>query len=272
MNILGKGKYYGSMKKETVVNGIVLSEYAYKIPKTDWHYHENPYFMYLLDGNLFDVNKKRKSVCPPGSLLFHNWQEQHYNEKESQDARGFHIEFDRKWFTDHQLDVSLWSGSARLEHPLLHQLIGKLYYEFHAEDAYSELGIESLLIALCENVELHRELESDQNPIWMGQLKEILHESTHKLTLKSLAEELGIHPVHLSRTVPKFLGMTLSEYQRRLKIKKSLIHLSNPRLSLTEVSYLAGFYDQSHFTALFKSCFGFTPKHFRRSVTGGQPC
>lgn len=266
MNILGKGKYYGSMKKETVVNGIVLSEYAYQIPRTDWHYHENPYFMYLLDGNLYDVNKKQKSICPPGSLLFHNWQEQHFNEKESADARGFHIEFDRKWFTDKQLDINLWSGSAKLDHPLLHQLIGKLYYEFHAGDQFSELGIESLLIALCENVEHNRELESDNNPVWLGQLKEILHDSSETLSLKSLADQLGIHPVHLSRTVPKYLGVTLSEYQRMLKIKKSLVHLAKKEYSLAEVSYMAGFFDQSHFSATFKSCYGMTPRQYRMSV------
>ena len=82
MKILTKGKYYGSKKSELNVNGIVLSEYSYKIPRTDWHFHENPYFMDILQGDLYDINKKQKTNCPNGSLLFHNWQDQHYNEKE----------------------------------------------------------------------------------------------------------------------------------------------------------------------------------------------
>lgn len=75
MKILTNGQYYGQKKKELHVNGVILSEYSYDIPKMDWHYHENPYFMYLLQGQMYDVNKKEKSTCSSGDLLFHNWQE-----------------------------------------------------------------------------------------------------------------------------------------------------------------------------------------------------
>ena len=256
------------MKKERSFNGIILSEYDYQVQRTDWHYHEHPYFMYLLEGNLYDVNQKRKAICPPGSLLFHNWQEQHYNAKESQDARGFHIEFDRSWFEENQLDVTLWNGSSKLDHPILHQLIGKLYYEFHAGDEFSEIGIESSLLALCESIEGHVRIDRPESPSWLPSLKELLHSDAGTISLKALSLELGIHPVHLSRSAPKYLGMTLSEYMRGLKIKRSLSYLVDENLSLTEVTYLSGFYDQSHFISLFKSYFGMTPNTYKKAITG----
>ena len=58
MKVLKKGEYFGLMQKEVDVDGVLLSEYAYKQENTDWHYHENPYFMYVLQGQLFDSNKK----------------------------------------------------------------------------------------------------------------------------------------------------------------------------------------------------------------------
>jgi hypothetical protein len=58
MKISTKGQYYGEKKLELDSKGIILSEYDYNTPKTDWHYHENPYFMYVLQGNVYDINKQ----------------------------------------------------------------------------------------------------------------------------------------------------------------------------------------------------------------------
>ncbi len=60
------------MHAEQRINGIIFSEYDYISAKTDWHFHENPYFMYALQGNLYDINKKQKMLCPSGSFLLHN--------------------------------------------------------------------------------------------------------------------------------------------------------------------------------------------------------
>jgi hypothetical protein len=73
MKILTKGTYYGAKKQEVEINGILLSQYDYFNPRTDWHYHENPYFMYVLQGNMKDCNAQVKTLCPSGSLMFNNW-------------------------------------------------------------------------------------------------------------------------------------------------------------------------------------------------------
>lgn len=75
MKILTTGQYYGAKQSEIDFTGVILSEYDYLATNTDWHEHENPYFMYVLKGNLFDINKKSKVHCEAGSFIFHNWQE-----------------------------------------------------------------------------------------------------------------------------------------------------------------------------------------------------
>jgi len=266
MKILTKGTYYGEKKLELDSMGIILSEYNYVMPRTDWHYHENPYFMYVLDGNVFDINKKNKTHCPRGSFLLHNWNEQHFNTKESNTARGFHIEFERKWFDQKKLDVDLWQGSQRLEDPRLHHLLGKLYFEFKCRDAFSEATIDLLLLELCEKTQKDQGKMQHREPSWINRLKELLHESTETLNLTSLSDDLGVHPVHLSRAVPKYLKTTLGDYIRQEKIKKALGYLMNSQLSLTEITYICGFSDQSHFTRTFKLYFNTTPSAFRKQL------
>ena len=266
MKILTKGKYYGTRDSEIQVNGIVLSEYKYHAQRTDWHYHENPYLMYVMEGGLFDISKKQKIGCTAGSLIFHNWQEPHFNEKHTSDARGFHIEFERAWFAEKKLDIELWEGSQLLEHPLVHQLLGKIYLEFKRQDEFTPLSVELLLLQINEYIADSRISNNQKEPDWIKPLKELLHHSNDDLSLKMLSKKLGVHPVHLSRAIPKYLSVNLGEYLRQLKLKKALWHLMNSKLSLTEIAYECNFSDQSHFTRTFKIAYGMTPKKYRKQI------
>lgn len=266
MKILTKGKYYGAMKYEHNFNGIILSEYDYLIPKTDWHFHENPYLMYVLQGDLYDVNKKQKTNCPSGSLLLHNWQEPHYNSKESKDARGFHIEFERSWLDNKQLDILLWEGSKKIENPKIHHMFAKLYAEFKFQDAFSKISIDSLLFQLCENIETIQIPENTHEPSWVQSLKEIVHHDTNNLSLQYLSDQLKIHPAHISRAVPRYLSATLGDYIRQQKIKKAIHLLINSNQSFLDITYNCGFSDQSHFIRTFKAYMGVTPKQYKNKI------
>lgn len=263
MKILTKGTYFGKKKLEFDNKGIILSEYDYHIPQTDWHYHENPYFMYVLEGNVLDVNKKRTSICPAGTFLLHNWNEVHRNTKESTTARGFHIEFERKWFDQKKLNIDLWEGSRVLEDPRLHQVLAKLYYEFKCEDSFSEVSIDLLLLQLCERTQTLQDRLLEHEPSWIKKLIELINDESCIFTLDELSNKLGVHPVHLSRAVPKYLDTTLGNYIRQQKIKKALVYLLNPKYSLTDITYICGFADQSHFTRTFKMYFNLTPSKYR---------
>lgn len=266
MKILTKGKYYGAMKYEHNYNGVILSEYNYLIQKTDWHFHENPYLMYLLRGNLYDTNKKTKTNCTQGSLFFYNWDEPHFNSKHSDFAKGFHIEFERQWFKDKQLDFGLWEGSRLVQNPNLHHILAKLYFEFKCQDEYSEISVELLLFQLCEGIDSIQIIKTLDEPLWINKLKEILHQNSQNLSLNFLSKELGVHPAHISRAVPKYLKTTLGDYIRQHKIKNAISYLMNSNLSLTEITYLCGFSDQSHFIRLFKIYIGMTPKQYRSKI------
>lgn len=267
MNISTRGQYYGDKKLQLNFEGGILSEYTYHADSTPWHYHENPYFMYVLEGNMMDINASKKSKIPAGSLIFHNWQDPHLNEKKSKRARGFHLEFDRSWFDEKQLGINLWEGSQVLENPALHHVLAKIYYEFKTKDQYSTLSIEFLLLHLCEKIDQSQIVPYKKEPPWIKQLKEIIHGDTNQLSLQYLSEQLGVHPVHISRSIPQYFNHSLGEYIRQQKIKRALNFLYDPSWSMTQIAYECGFSDQSHFTRTFKSYFGKTPGVFRNQFT-----
>jgi len=266
MKILTKGKYYGSRNSEKSFNGVLLSHYTYTGIKTDWHYHENPYFMYVLRGNMKDCNTKIKTLCPSGSLMFNNWQESHYGSKHSENASGFHLEFEKEWLEKNDISSSLLEGSQLIQNPKIHLLFAKLYIEFVLSDNYSEVSVELLLLQICEALSILKEKDSNKIPSWMEGLKELLHYDNSNLSLAYLSEQLGVHPVHISRAAPKHLSMSIGEYIRQHKIKKAIPLLLDTNSSLTEITYQLGFSDQSHFNRVFKSYLKTNPSQYRKSL------
>lgn len=273
MEISTKGKYYGSQVSEVSFNGILLSKYDYNEAKTTpWHYHENPYFMYVLHGNMIDCNKKVKSLCPSGSLMFNNWQEIHHGVRHSKKAGGFHLEFEKSWFEKNGIKLNLFEGSQQIENPHIHLLFAKLYHEYIFSDEYSEVSVEILLLQICEALSTQNEVNQQSIPSWIFKLKELLHEDQSDLNLKYLSEQLDVHPVHISRAVPKYLSTSLGEYMRLLKIKKSIPFLLDSDYSLTKIAYQSGFSDQSHFNRVFKSYFNLSPRQYKKNLSQRDRC
>ncbi|MEM6805868.1 MAG: hypothetical protein AAF696_31010 [Bacteroidota bacterium] len=96
MKISAKGEYYGQLNSSLDFRGVLLTRYEYHGDRTPWHYHENPYFMFVLGGNMMDANKKHKNLLSTGDLMFTNWQEAHYGSKHSHTGSGFQLEIEKK--------------------------------------------------------------------------------------------------------------------------------------------------------------------------------
>ena len=165
MKVSSKGKYYGTQDIKVSFDEIVLTQYDYSIEKTPWHYHENPYFMFVLQGNMIDCNKKVKSLLPPGSLMLNNWQEGHYGVRHSDHAAGFHLEFEKNWFKKNGVNLDLFEGSKLIKDPKISLLFAKLYHEFIIADPYSKMSTELLLLQICDALGTAKEINHKSPPL-----------------------------------------------------------------------------------------------------------
>ena len=85
-----------------------------------------------------------------------------------------------------------------------------------------------------------------------------------KLTLEEVAEYAGYSPTYFSRIFREDTGMTFKEYLNELRIEKSKTLLLTSGMTVTEISSMLGFNDQSYFCKIFKSSTGVTPDKFRK--------
>jgi AraC family transcriptional regulator len=82
--------------------------------------------------------------------------------------------------------------------------------------------------------------------------------------MAEVAAAAGVHPVHLARVFRKQFGMTVGEYQRRLRLAWAGKELLRGDTDLATLALEAGFADQSHFTRAFRWMTGMTPGELRR--------
>ncbi|MEL7163317.1 MAG: helix-turn-helix transcriptional regulator, partial [Bacteroidota bacterium] len=219
--------------------------------------------------NMVDVTKAGSSLLPPGSLMFLNWEEAHRTDKHSRRGRGLHLQIERQWLGEQEVDAGLWEGSQVLQHPDFHLLLGKIHLELRRADNFSRLSVELLTLQLCQLLNDKLVDASAHQPPWIERLRELLHTGGERLSLAELSRELGVHPVHISRSVPRFLGSTLGEYLRKQRVSKALPQLLDEEKTLAQIACNSGFADQSHFTRVFKSFQGVTPAKFRRGERAG---
>jgi len=268
MKKLEQGEYYGKQKTQNLYNNVIVTDTIYTHNKVEWHHHENPYFTYLLQGKLFEANKNESYYLKPGNLMFHNWQDAHHNEKTPELTRGFHLELNKKWFNDYDVELKEIEGSILIQDPIIKHYMNQIFLESKLNDHYTSLALDSILLELFRCLKGKHKKET-QRPQWADRLQQILLSDTEDMSLSTLATELNIHPVYLSREFSRFFGTTLGNYIRRIKLNKAFHLVLSSRKSLIEISYLCGFYDQSHFTRSFKSFYGLTPSKAQRRFNRG---
>jgi AraC family transcriptional regulator len=269
MKHLPTGQFYGQTNKTINLDGITLTDTVYTQDKVDWHYHENAYFTFILQGNVIEGNKKEIYNCSAGSLLFHNWQEPHYNIKPEGFTRGFHIELKKSWFDNLEFNTTDLQGSINIANPDLKFLLYKIFRETTVDDGTTQLAIQVSLLETLSKMLQDQKSEISKKPTWVSELNMILNDQfSENLTLNYLSENLNIHPVHLSRDFSKYFNCSLGEYIRKLKVQRSLQLISQRKLDLTSIAFDCGFSDQSHFTRCFKEINGINPSEYQKILFG----
>ncbi len=112
-------------------------------------------------------------------------------------------------------------------------------------------------------------------PAWAKEMKEIIQDQIDTnltLSLKEISKDLNVHPSYLSREFSRYFeDLSFGEYIRKLRIEKAIALMQSSDYSLTEIAYLTGFSDQSHFTRIFKKHTGKNPSIFKKTLKKSNP-
>ena len=87
---------------------------------------------------------------------------------------------------------------------------------------------------------------------------------TNKITADEVARIGGLSVSRALHLFKEETGLSLSKYLKKLRINYGKYLLLNTDMNLADISIETGFFDQSHFTKIFKEIEKMTPSDFRR--------
>ena len=249
------------------LSGFRISEFTQPPHRRlNWHEHQHASFCYVVSGHYAERTRGREEECAPHSMVFKPAGERHADVFGEAGGRCLLVEIlpERLHTLGSGGAVTRAPGQARSAR--LAALGHGLYREFGERDDASALALEGGILEVL--AEASRTREGTAQPAWLKRARDLVHDRADQpITLSEVAREVGVHPAHLARTFRRFYHRSLGAYLRGLRIDRASRGLTERTVSISEVALRAGFYDQSHFTRVFKRHTGMTPAQFRASFS-----
>ena len=266
---LPPGSYYGETLRSRKVASFELSERVYSPGyQTPKHTHKQALFCFVMEGCYTETYGSKTRECKSSTLLFHPPEELHAERFHDSGGRSFIIEIAPNWLAQMREHLNVAENSSDFHGGPFELLSRKLYREFSNTDEASPLIIEGVMMEMLGETVRHSAAKpGHSSPRWLQQAKELLHARfTENLTLADVAQNVGVHPVHLAQTFHKTYQCTVGDYVRKLRIEYACHELAASAKPIVDIALAAGFCDQSHFTRTFKRSIGAAPSQYRESL------
>jgi len=239
---------------------------GFRIPA---HTHDRATICLTLSGRSLEIIDGARLVTQAGSVVMRGPNIIHSDHYGDVPHRGFMIELDEKWLETCRHFLRVFEGYRHFPGGPVPALALRIYRESRIKDSVAPIIVEGLMLELLGHASRSLVKTHVRLPGWLVQARDLLHgRFNDSLNLVEIANSVGVHPTHLARSFKRHYRTTVGEYLRRLRLDWATRQLSQTKDSISEIASAAGFYDQSHFSHLFKQHTGLTPAEFRALTNG----
>jgi AraC family transcriptional regulator len=236
--------------------------------KLPLHTHERATVAVILRGSFDGLMRTTSHPCPAATVLTEPAGELHGNFFERTGAEVLTVQPDPARAdlleplsgvlgeVNHIRDRSIAAVATRAANELV------------APDDIAPLAVEGLILEMLALTARGRAASGvgteRRRPGWLEDARALLHDrKLQPLRVTDVADAVGVHPVHLARVFRAQYGTPVGAYVRALRLNWAADRLAASGDPITQIALQAGFYDQSHFTRVFKRQFGCTPLAYR---------
>lgn len=229
------------------------------------------YISYTLSGRGFLAYRDEKYDVSPGQAIFIDCMDHHlYKTASKQSWNTCWIHFNganaRSYYALFKKNcppvVDIQNGSKFAD------IIFKIIRHQNKFNADTELVCTSLILQLL--TELLRSASSGLSPIFVMPeylqkvVKHIDKNFAEKISLDDLSMQYSVSKYHLAHEFKKHIGISVHEYQIRLRINLAKALLISSSLAVNDISARVGIDHVSHFISLFKKRVNDTPLAYRK--------
>jgi AraC family transcriptional regulator len=223
----------------------------------------------VLAGSYEETYSNTTLQCGPQTAKFRPPEQRHVTRFGPRGAHCLTVELNSAWLARLKESLRLTFDRPACRAVAVSVTLARLRREVAKPDQFTALSVEGLVLELI--VEFARGGETTGIPAppqWLTRARDALEERfSERVGLSALAEDLGIHPVHLACQFRFHYGSSVGEYLRRLRVDRAKALLTHSRMPLVEMALELGFSSQSHFTRAFKRETGIPPGRYRSLQT-----
>jgi AraC family transcriptional regulator len=261
---LDKGRYLAPISQIYDYNELLVGVTRYEeyTETGQWHLHKRPMISMVLKGNNLESRQRKNIERIPGSINFYYSHELHKNTYKAFPSMHMSLELEEAFLKNYDITESdIDKAIQKCQYAQLTFL--NLLKEASADDCHSFDSIKMLFLGFMDNTLNTNYLKQLQ--VWIITIRDLLHDRwDENVSLSELSLLTNIHPCTISKYFSHYFQCTMREYVRKLRIEHALNFIRAHQYSLTEVAFICGFSDQSHFTRTFKLLTGYSPKQFEK--------
>lgn len=144
----------------------------------------------------------------------------------------------------------------------LDRLLREFQYEWLEKGPGRELKCGALFLLILHDLVYGQDMTGAN--IHVEKIKRyIVEHLTEPISLKSLAELVGLNQVYCGALFRKTQGMTIAEYTNRIRVGRATTLLEEGAHHISEIAYMCGFNDVYYFSTIFKRLMGVSPSKYR---------
>lgn len=232
------------------------------------HSHDRPMIIVVLTGTMQEHVLGRNVHCSPGEVLFHPSGEAHEHRFEPPESRCLSLQMSKNWLDRLEVEEGGIPDGPTNRSGFVSEVAGVLHSEFRRGEEALSATIDGLALRLLVSLSKETAPIERGRPAFLGRVLEQLHDDpSADIDLSSLARLARVSPEHLARTFQRCQGMTIGAYTRALRVERARVALAAGEASLARLALQLGFYDQAHFTRVFKAHVGCPPGEYRRRMS-----
>jgi len=261
------------------IKNILNREIRHTITQANTNYYANPFvhpkrkmdehdFIYMLKGEWKIGQNGEVFTLKKDTVLILSANQKHYGVScctAGTKTMYFHASYEKgDGITD---DLTDNRGIDILTDASLNPEIKKCFYNIVTAKLSGEERKASIYfdLLLCELEKGRHVTDSDIG----GQIKSIIHKNPERFFSNAqLAKITGVSTKTAETKFKALFGITIHQYILNFKVEQAMSYFKEfPLMTIKEVAFNLGFYDEYHFSKQFKKIVGMSPLCYKRGLT-----
>lgn len=263
--LLKKGGYFSPVQSFLLGSGLLLTKTVFTSGrKLPGHSHQNPYISIPVKGEYKEEVEGEEHLVTPGVYILHPINEVHKNQIGPKGAVILNLELPSEFWVGKKLEGLKPLVRCQEKNEQILDLARRISALVDDKKQGSRLALEGLSLQILDII-LGGQSDGPSQGEVMEEVDHFIRENYLKeVSVQSISKQFEVPSERLARLFRQTYGESIPDRITRLRLQLASRLLLETEKKLAEIAIEVGFFDQAHFSKVFKKKRGISPGKFRR--------